>query len=103
MPSGRKLRLTSETRDDLRDVLHYRIETWGRRQRATYKARILRTLRELARCPGLGRERHELGDDIRSFPVGQHLIVYRQDDKELIVIRIMHSRMDVEDDLDTSG
>lgn len=103
MPSSRKLRLTSEARDDLRDVLQYTLETWGRKQRATYKARILRTLRELARFPGLGRERNELGVDMRSFPVGQHLIVYRVDDKELIVTRIMHSRMDVEDELDTSG
>ncbi|MBA3528471.1 MAG: type II toxin-antitoxin system RelE/ParE family toxin [Propionibacteriaceae bacterium] len=83
--------------------MQYTLETWGRRQRATYKARILHTLCELAQFPGLGRERTELGEDMRSFPVGQHLIVFRVSDKELIVTRIMHSRMDVEEQLDTSG
>ncbi|MGH2530689.1 MAG: type II toxin-antitoxin system RelE/ParE family toxin [Thermomicrobiales bacterium] len=100
MPSSRRLRLTQEARDDLRDLLQYTLETWGRKQRDSYRALVLRTLRDLATFPGLGRKRAELGADLRSFPVGQHVVIYWLNDEELIVTRIMHSRMDIDDDLD---
>ncbi|MGH2560956.1 MAG: type II toxin-antitoxin system RelE/ParE family toxin [Thermomicrobiales bacterium] len=99
MPSSRRLRLTQEARDDLRDLLQYTFETWGRNQCDTYRALIRRTLRELAQYPGLGRKREELGADLRSFPAGQHVVIYLLNDQELVVTRIMHSGMDIEDDL----
>jgi toxin ParE1/3/4 len=99
MPSSHKLHLTQEARDDLRDLLQHTLETWGRRQHDSYRTLVLRTLRNLAHVPGLGRKREELGADVRSFPVGQHVVIYWFNDQELVVFRIMHSRMDFENDL----
>lgn len=98
MPSGLQQRLTLEARDDLREILRYSLRAWGRGQRCAYKTRILDALRELARYPGLGRERHGLGKDVRSFPVGRHVIIYLATDDELIVLRILHTRMDIDDE-----
>ena len=99
MPSSRRLRLTPEARDDLSDILQYSLEMWGRAQRDRYRALIQRTLRNLARFPDIGRQRDELGEGWRSFPVGQHLVFYWTTDRELIVARIMHSGRDAASEL----
>ena len=95
MPSSRRLRLTPEAADDLRDLLQYSLETWGQRQRDTYRALIHRALRDLARFPDLGRGRDELAPGLRSHPVGQHVVIYAVSDKELVVVRILHGRRDL--------
>ena len=88
--------MTPEAADDLRDLLQYSLQTWGRRQRDTYQALILRALRDLARFPGLGRNRDELGPGLRSHPVGQHVVIYAASDTELVVV---HGRRDLADEL----
>ena len=92
--------MTPEAADDLRDVLQYSLEMWGQRQRNTYQALIVRALRDLARFPGLGRTRDELGPGLRSHPVGQHVVIYAVSDEDLIVVRVLHSRRDLPVDLE---
>ena len=40
--------------------------------------------------PGLGPERPELGKGLRSFPVGNYLIVYRPANDGIHLIRVVH-------------
>ena len=44
----------------------------------------------LARFPNLGRARPELGRDLRSFPLGRYLIVYRPRKDGISVVRVVH-------------
>jgi plasmid stabilization system protein ParE len=39
--------------------------------------------------------RDDLRPGVRTFPVGQHLIVYEVDDLAIRVARLLHQRMDV--------
>lgn len=104
MPSShrlRRLRLTPEAEDDLREILQYTQETWGLRQRDTYRAMVKRTFRHLARFPGLGRLRDELSPNLRSYPLGQHLIFYEVVADGLIILRILHSGRDIKCEFET--
>lgn len=74
MRSSRRVRLTAEARDDLRDLLQYTYERWGREQRDAYRARIQRTLSTLARHPDLGRSRDEILPHLRSYAMDSYLI-----------------------------
>jgi len=57
--------------------------------------RVAEVCRRLAEWPDLGRERPELGRDIRSFPVETHVVYYRvRSDVE--VVRVLHGRRDVD-------
>jgi toxin ParE1/3/4 len=50
----------------------------------------------LARNPHLGRARDDdLGSGRRSFPVGQHVIVYRIVEGDVSILRVVHGRRDL--------
>jgi len=44
---------------------------------------------------GLGRPRDDLAPGYRSYQVGRHLIVYRQDGEALLIVRVVHMRRDI--------
>ena len=46
----------------------------------------------LAERPMMGRPRPELGPELRSIPVGNHLIVYRPTDSGVVILHIRDSR-----------
>lgn len=50
----------------------------------------------LGKHPLLGRERDELSPSLRSFPVGNYVIFYRDKTKFLEIIRILHGARDIE-------
>ena len=47
----------------------------------------------LATSPGIGRRRPELGPDIRSFPVRNYRIYYRQEKRGIVrILYVRHAR-----------
>ena len=96
MPSNRRLRLSHDADDDLADILEYTIQTWDEDRAESYKMTIYRACRELAEFPSLGRLRDDLGEGVRTYVVGQHVVVYRSSETDLIVSRIIHVRRDIE-------
>ncbi|MGO3927103.1 type II toxin-antitoxin system RelE/ParE family toxin [Rhodopseudomonas pseudopalustris] len=57
--------------------------------------RIDRTIQMLAENPKAGRERPELGNNIRSFPVGNYSVFYLPDGNGVEVVRILHASRDI--------
>ena len=57
--------------------------------------RLDRALSMLAENPLAGRERAELAQDIRSFPVGNYVIFYTPTKDGIEVIRLLHGSRDV--------
>jgi toxin ParE1/3/4 len=52
----------------------------------------------LAGYPYLGRPRNDdLGIGLRSFPVGEYVIVYLVEDKDVLILRVVHGRQDLEE------
>jgi len=50
----------------------------------------------LAASPGIGRRRPELGPDIRSFPVQNFRIYYRQEKRGVVrILYVRHAKRDV--------
>jgi toxin ParE1/3/4 len=50
----------------------------------------------LARHPALGRARDEdLRPGLRSFAVGQYVIVYRADEGDVVILRVLHGRRNI--------
>jgi len=58
---------------------------------------ITRRFSQLARHPYLGRARDDnLGPGFRSFPVGECVIVYYIDHQDVLILRVVHGRRDIE-------
>lgn len=51
--------------------------------------------RLIATQPLMGRARHELAADLRSFPFGRYVIFYAPVDGGIDVVRVLHSARDV--------
>jgi toxin ParE1/3/4 len=50
----------------------------------------------LAEHPYLGRARDEdLRPGLRSFPVGEYLIIYRIEDMDVVILRVVHGRRNI--------
>jgi len=91
---SRAVFLTPEAQDDFEAIRLYTRQEWGDQQEAIYKAAILQALTTLGENPALGRLRRDLADDLRAYLVRQHVIYYRATDDAVIIVRILHGRMD---------
>lgn len=54
-------------------------------------------MQRLAEQPMIGRERPELGKDVRSFPHAGYLVVYRPNSVGIGVARVLHGSRDLGD------
>ncbi|MBN8510525.1 MAG: type II toxin-antitoxin system RelE/ParE family toxin [Burkholderiales bacterium] len=52
--------------------------------------------RLIATQPLMGRARHELAADLRSFPFGRYVVFYAPIDDGIDVVRVLHSARDVD-------
>lgn len=50
----------------------------------------------LATMPELGRKRDELAPDLRSLPVGRHIVFYRIVGEGVEILRVLHGAQDIE-------
>jgi toxin ParE1/3/4 len=51
----------------------------------------------LAGCPYMGRSRDEdLGSGLRTFAVGEYVIVYEVEAEVVLILRVAHGRRDIE-------
>jgi toxin ParE1/3/4 len=89
---------TPEAESDLDDIWHYVATRSGRVETAD---RLIDSIVDhillLARFPNMGRARDEdLRPGLRSFPVGQYVIIYRIQDGDVLVLRVLHGSRNIE-------
>ena len=79
---------------DLSEIWTYIAED-SPRQADAFVARINGELQLLARQPKMGRERPELLDGLRSFPLGKYIIFYVPRSRGIEVVRVLHGARDL--------
>jgi len=89
----RQVILAPRARQDFIDILRYTGETWGPKQLQVYRDKIDEALQLLARSSGLGHYRPDLPDTHRAYLVGSHVVIYRDHETKIAVVRILHQRM----------
>ncbi|MEO7935458.1 MAG: type II toxin-antitoxin system RelE/ParE family toxin [Dokdonella sp.] len=89
--------LTKSAQADLKSIARHTQEHWGTRQRNAYLKEMDQVFRSLAKNAVMGRTCDHIREGYRKFPHGAHVIHYKQVEKEdLLIVRILHSAMDVE-------
>lgn len=91
--------LRPEAEADIGNIADYTEESWGTAQAKNYISAIFQKIEQLASLPNLGSAVDGLAGDYRKMPSGSHHIYYRIAGQHLIVVRILHERMDVEGNL----
>jgi toxin ParE1/3/4 len=81
---------------DIDDIWDYTVECWGERQAALYLKLIKATVDAVAKDPGVGRNCDDVRPGVRRYQVGAHVVFYRVFGTAIVVVRVLHQRMDVE-------
>jgi toxin ParE1/3/4 len=88
-------KLAPRARRDLAEIWRYTFETWSLAQADAYYGDIISTVQAIAG----GRKRGKPIDQIRrgylTCSCGSHWIVYRQRGAQIVIIRILHQRMNL--------
>jgi toxin ParE1/3/4 len=83
------LRLRPEAEADIEAIVLYIAED-NPSAAVRWHTEILRKCRSLADMPGIGAARPEIRPDLRTFPVGNYLLLYRQLEGGAEIVRVVH-------------
>lgn len=92
-------KLLPQTEQDLEQIWHYTVNQWGIEQANSYIDDFAQAFTLLAETPLICRERAELSPPVRIYRKNHHLNVYTLQNNIVLIIRILHKNMDVEDQL----
>lgn len=90
----RRIEIRPRAQSDLRDIGDYSDTHWGRVQAKLYLDAIADTLDQIAAMPSAGSDQASVSPGLRKWRSGSHNIYYRTLDDVVLVVRIMHERMD---------
>lgn len=88
------VRFTNEAENDVLDIHDYTIETFGLNQWVLYEQGLKAVFENLRTNPLLGTDRSSVKRNVRRILFGSHVIYYRLDLDEIVVMRILHQRQD---------
>lgn len=86
-------RLTRDAQTDLIEIRRYTVKQWGLEQSKKYLLELRQTIKVLSETPEIGKQRHEVGNKVFSFPHVSHVIYYIINNKQLIVFGVLHKSM----------
>jgi toxin ParE1/3/4 len=89
--------LTTRANADLLEIVRYTYQSWGAAQAQSYREELELAFQQLSLTPDLGRRREAIAPGLRSFSVAQHVAFYIQRKDRIVVLRILHPRMNVDD------
>ncbi len=84
---------------DMEAIWSYTADRWGANQADHYIDGLDETFELLACQPGLGKLASEFSPAIRIHRHARHLVIYRQTDEDILVIRVLHDSMDINSQL----
>ncbi|HTK37708.1 MAG TPA: type II toxin-antitoxin system RelE/ParE family toxin [Pyrinomonadaceae bacterium] len=87
---------TRKAEEDIDDILAY-IAADNFDASIAFYADLTSRFEMLGMNPNAGRERPELSDGVRSFPLGNYLIFYRLWAGKVAITRVIHSARDLEE------
>lgn len=88
------LQFTDRARADLNDIWDHIAQDNPSAARK-YIATLLDKMLLLLQSPQLGRQRDDLRPGMRTMPVGNHVIFYKQVDKGIKIIRVLSGYRDI--------
>ncbi len=95
-----KVVLRPSAEADLLQISKYTKTEWGEAQAKRYVEALQRQIEFAAAFPGIGSGVIGLPVEYRKVRSGSHRAIYRCTETELIVVRVLHGREDVPDEIE---
>lgn len=90
----RRLELTEIARADLKSIRRYSNRTWGQDRTAEYMAALRDAMKSLIASTSVSRSRDDLRPGLQMVSSGRHCIFFEADQSRVLVVRVLHDRMD---------
>jgi len=90
----RELRFRPQARRDLRDIWRYSQKTWSSTQADRYLAKLNAAINALREKPETARASDEISPGLLRRDAERHLIYFRVKADHILIIRVLHQRMD---------
>ncbi len=87
--------LSNKAVADLSDIWNYTFDTWSEKQADKYYSMLLDTCKELAKKPELGKKYDSVHPFLLGYKAYQHIIFYTVEADKILILRLLHSRMDL--------
>lgn len=84
-------------RRDLRDAWVYSRDHWGPSRANRYIRDLDAAIQRVGENPMLGQTCDEVRPGYRKHPAGSHMLFYAVRDDAVVIVRVLHQQMDVED------
>jgi toxin ParE1/3/4 len=88
--------VSPRARADIDDIWNYTVEQWGERQAEIYLRLLEAAVDAVVADPKVGPTCDDVRPGYRKYRVGSHVLFYRVTANTVVVVRILHQRMDVE-------
>ena len=93
-------RLTPRAERDLEEIWRYTAEQWSSEQAETYVDGLIDAMEILAENPSRGRVADDIRKGYRRRNAGAHVIFFKLADDGIVIVRVLHQRMDFDSQLD---
>lgn len=80
---------------DIEDILEQSLADFGQLQAEKYYESLKRCLELLSENPGMGTSAENVRAGYRRFPHESHVVFYRASPQGILVVRVLHKRMDL--------
>ncbi len=89
-----KCQLTDEAAKDVEGILTYSVNNFGLAQTEHYFEELKECIELLAENPNIGYGAEDILPEYLRFPYESHVIFYKRLSSSILVVRILHERMD---------
>lgn len=86
--------------EEIDAIADYTLAQYGMDQARAYLSDMRGQIEFAAEFPGIGGPTRGLPSDYRKLTTGQHRVIYRYSETEIIVVRVLHERQDVPDEIE---
>lgn len=84
---------------DLENIWAFGAERWSPGQAVRYLADLVNAIERLADNPNIVRERIEFSPPVRIYTFRSHIVIFRDEEDHLEIVRVRHGREDWAADL----
>ena len=95
----RSILIQPKAKSDLKSIGRYTLAEFGLDQAKRYTSTISRAIERIATGEGRASPVTEIGEDYSKISVGSHIVYFRITEKEVVIVRILNSRMNAPDHL----
>ncbi len=99
----RRLDLTDIAREDLRAIRRYSQKAWGSDRTLRYMVELRDVMKGLAAGTVVSRNRDDLRPGLHMATSGRHCVFFEADESRILVVRVLHDRMDYPRHLNTDA